>query len=180
MGAGTSGLIALGAVFLARQRLSNAELPAAILGAILLATMICAAARSRKADDFSRPAWVIGVGMTVFTTWLMLGVMVVAKPLVSARGIVSRIPRVPDGNLVEYSLQRPSVMFYSGMRLYHAKDAESAKRLLMGKAPGVVLVKPVDEKSVTVPGSVTMAKAEDFVVLANPAAAGSVRMGQPK
>ncbi len=65
------------------------------------------------------------------------------------------------------------MMFYSGMRLGRAKDADSARRLLAGKAPAVVLVKSVDESAVSAQGAAEVARSGDLVVLANAAA----RMG---
>ncbi len=97
-GAAASVLIAVAVAATVRLRFPGGEAAALVLGLILVALMAAAiivtprrGSGKRKAErpepspatgDFSKAAWVIGAGMTVFTTWLVFGVM----PLVGTHG----------------------------------------------------------------------------------------------
>jgi len=165
-------LLSVGIVIMARLRYPTAELAGAGLSGILLITMAAALYWAHNRSDISKAPWVIGGGMTVFTIWLISCVMPLVSPLVSTKSIISIIPRVSSGNLVEYTVDRPSIMFYSGMRLDRAPDAESVRMRLLSKSPVVALVRPREVKNVTVPGAVELVRTMNMVVLANaPAAA---------
>ena len=160
-----SVVIGVGAAASGLAKYPEAARAALVLGAILVAMAAAAliVTSSGKRGDPAVGAWVIGGGMVLFALWLMIGVMPVLAPRASTRDLIRRVPSISGAKLVEYSVEKPSILFYAGRRPERTYDPAKVKRLLAEEASVVVFCKKSDAAAITAPGTVPAAESGGLV-----------------
>ncbi len=153
-----SAVIAVIAIGSARDRYPEAETSAIVLGVILVGSAAVALVTYVKRGNELRFVWAIGIGMAVFVIWLVSVVMPFVTARTSTKDIVGRVPSNLRANVVELSLNRPSLLFYLGCQPKHLVDVSEARSLLSKPEPMLVICRETDEARVIVPGSSELAR----------------------
>lgn len=152
-------------------RMAQSKYPEATLGASWMGLALVMASAMAFRFRRTRPAWIVGIGMAVFTSLLMFCVVPKLVSSISTRDIVRTIPRVPGGRVVEWNLRKPSLLFYLGFTPEHLPSVSETRRLLGEEVSTWVLCKDKDAPLLRVKGSVETARIGGLTVIANESAA---------
>ena len=168
-----SALLAAVAIISTTQKFVEAAPAVIVLTAILTLTIAAALWQTLRhgRGDASVAVWTMGAGMAVFTLWLMVGVMPLVTPRASTRELVRDLPDLSRVKVFEYSLEKPSILFYTGVRPERTYDPAAVRRRMMEDSPVVVFCKEAEAQRIVVPGSVEWARSGGLVTYANAAAA---------
>lgn len=160
-------LVAAGAVISAKAKYPEAASAATILMGIMVFTMIVALAWSLRGKNMKIMPLIIGCGMAVFSMWLVTGVVSPVSSRISSKELARYVPNGPGIKYIEYSLERPSLLFYTGIRPERSYNATMVKRILTGQDKVFVFCKEKDAAQIKIDSAVEWEKRAGLIVFTN-------------